>query len=231
LYGFRERLTIVDLTTAVSTLVAQAPLTAVAVLVLILYIERRLRPIEVGIASLESRITSLESRVASLESRVSSLDGRVNSLEARLARVEAILTEHSKSLNTLIDFGETLLSIQASKGVVSDSEYGALSALLEAARPVYTSKYYTKEAYEGLGQLLRKSPNEITWDDVFELEKIHDLPLKEAVESDRDDLAGYAERLETFMAAELVAIILIDTNEAGSAETTPNSKSSPRVSM
>jgi len=112
LHSFRELSMFIDLTTVVSTLVAHAPLTAVAVLVLILYIERRLRPIEIGIVSLESRIASLESRVASLESRVSSLDGRVNSLEARLTRVEAILAEHSKNLDTLIDFGETLLSIQ-----------------------------------------------------------------------------------------------------------------------
>jgi len=103
---------LIDLTTVESTLVAQAPLTAVAVLALILYIERRLRPIEVEIASLEGRITSLEGRAASLENRVGSLESRVNSLEARLARVETILAEHSKSLNTLIDFSETLLSIQ-----------------------------------------------------------------------------------------------------------------------
>jgi len=190
----------IDITTVVSTLVAQAPLIAVATLVLILYIERRFRPIEVRIASLESRVSLLENRVGSLENRISSLEGRMSSIETRLTHIEAILAEHSKSLNTLIDFNEALLSIQVSKGIVSSSEFKALSALLEAARPAYRSRYYTKEVYEKLGQLLKKDPDEITWDDVFELEKIYDLLLKEAVESDRVDLARYAGKLKALIA-------------------------------
>jgi len=119
---------LIDLTTVISTLVVQAPLIAIAILVLILYIERRFRPIEVRIASLESRVSSLENRVGSLENRISSLEGRMSSVETRLTHIEAILAEYSKSLNTLIDFNEALLSIQVSKGIIASSEFKALSA-------------------------------------------------------------------------------------------------------
>jgi len=100
----------------------------------------------------------------------------------------------------LIDFNEVMLSIQISRGLITDAEYRALTVLLSSARPIYKSKYYTKEVYEKLGLLLKKSPDEITWDDVFELEKIYDLLLKEAIESKRDDLARYAGKLKALIA-------------------------------
>jgi len=100
----------------------------------------------------------------------------------------------------LIDFNEAFLSIQVSKGIVSGSGFKALSALLETARPAYRSRYYTKEVYEKLGQLLKKDPDEITWDVVFELEKIYDLLLKEEVESNRVELARYAGKLKALIA-------------------------------
>ncbi|ADM28666.1 conserved hypothetical protein [Ignisphaera aggregans DSM 17230] len=149
---------LIDITTVISSLVAQLPLIAIAILILILYIERRLKPIE--------------------------------------SRIE----EYSRSLNTLIDFNEVMLSIQISRGLITDAEYRALTVLLSSARPIYKSKYYTKEVYEKLGLLLKKSPDEITWDDVFELEKIYDLLLKEAIESKRDDLARYAGKLKALIA-------------------------------
>jgi len=149
---------LVDLTTVVSSLIAQAPLVAVAVLILVLYIERRLRPIE------------------------------------------RALDEHSRSLSTLIDFNEVLLTIHISRGLITDTEFRALSALLSTARPAHRSKYYTKEVYDKLGEILKKGPDEITWDDVFELERIYDLLLKEASESGREDLARYASKLRVFIA-------------------------------
>jgi len=149
---------LVDLTTVVSSLIAQAPLVAVAVLILVLYIERRLRPIE------------------------------------------RVLEEHSRSLSILIDFNEVLLSIHISRGLITDTEFRALAALLSTAKPAYRSKYYTKEVYDKLDEILRKGPDEITWDDVFELERIYNLLLKEASESKREDLARYAAKLRVFIA-------------------------------
>jgi len=139
-------------------LVAQLPLVAVVVLVLVLYMERR------------------------------------------FSNVERRLGDVVRCIGVLVDFNEVLLGIQVLRGSVSDSEYRALAALLSSARPVHSSRYYTKEVYERLGELLRKDPNELTWDDVFELERIYELLLKEAEVSGRSDLVRYAGKLRVLIA-------------------------------
>ena len=147
-----------QLSDVVSQLVVQAPLVAVAVAVLMVYIERR-----------------------------------INKLENRLNDVV-------RSINSLIDFNEAFLSIQISKGLLTDTEYYAMRTLLAVSRPLPRSKYYTKEVYERLGQLLSKGPNEITWDDVFELERIYSLIVKEWEETGREDLLRYSGKLRVFIA-------------------------------
>lgn len=156
----------------VSLLVTQAPLVATAIAILVVYIERR-------IAYVEKRLSGLESRLGGLESR---------------------LDEITRSVNSLVDFNEALLSIQVGKGLLAGTEYKALQTLLAVSRPQPKTKYYTKEVYERLGQLLSKDPDELTWDDVFELEKIHDLLIMEWRESRREELARYAGKLRVAIA-------------------------------
>ena len=180
----------IDLTAVISTLVAQAPLTVATIAILMLYFEKRLMSLEREIRrEVRESIQGLESRV---ENRFNSLENKLVSLENRVSRLEMRLESIAKSVSGLIDFNEILLSIHVSRGLMSDSEYRSLVGMLNALRPPSSSKYYTKEVYERLGQLLSKGPNEITWDDVFELEKIFDLLIKEGLESNRDDLIKYA---------------------------------------
>jgi len=42
-------------------------------------------------------------------------------------------------------------------------------------------------------------PDQYTWDHVFELERIAELIMKEAVKSNRRDLAAYVGRLRAFI--------------------------------
>ena len=165
----------IDVTVAVSTLIAQAPLLAIAIAILMLYFERRFHGLEMRF---ETRFHSLEMRLQSIEMRIDNL---------------------CKVVMGLINFGETLLSIHASKGFLSDSEYKALDSMLTSLAPFTSSKYYTKEVAERLRQILAKEPSQLTWDDVFELEKIFDLMVKEGLESNRDDLISYAFRLKALI--------------------------------
>ena len=121
------------------------------------------------------------------------LERRLNRLEDRLSRVE-------DSINALIDFNDLLLSIQVSKGILSDVEHKILSTFLTRIRPPYSSKYYTKEVAEKLDQLLRKDLNEYTWEDLFELEKIYEILMKEAEVSGKREYAKYAGKLRVFIA-------------------------------
>jgi len=121
-------------------------------------------------------------------------------VEKRLRPIARMLGENSRALNTLIEFNEALLIIHISRGLVTDAEFRALSALLTAERPPHGGRYYTEEVYDKLGEILKKGPDEITWDDVFELERIYDLLLKEASESGREELARYAAKLRVFIA-------------------------------
>jgi hypothetical protein len=103
------------------------------------------------------------------------------------------------SIDALVNFSESLLYTLYSKGIMSDSEYKSLQTLVDLSRPPIKTKYYTKEVYERLGELLKMDPDQYTWDHVFELERIAELIMKEAMESDRRDLAAYVGRLRAFI--------------------------------
>ncbi len=128
-----------------------------------------------------------------LERRLDRVDDRLNKIENRLSRVE-------DSISALIDFNDLLLSIQVSKGILSDVEHKILSTFLTRIRPPYSSKYYTKEIAEKLNQLLHKDLNEYTWEDLFELEKIYEILMKEAEVSGKREYAKYAGKLRVFIA-------------------------------
>ena len=103
------------------------------------------------------------------------------------------------SINNLVGSNETLLYMLYSRSVVTDTEYRSLQALLDTIRPPVYSRYYAGEVARRLDELLKIDIDQYTWDHVFELERIADLMMKEAIESDRDDLARYAGRLRAFI--------------------------------
>ncbi len=209
---------LVDLTIVLSTLLAQAPLVAITILVILLYVERRFNAFEHRIDArfekLENRINSLEHRVSKLEDRVSMLENRIGALEHRVGRLEDMFSKLKdlvgelghrisglrSSINALVSFNELLLSIQTSKGYLTATEYGALSRMLSQAKPFAESKYYTKETEKKLLEILSKAPDEITWEDVFEMEKIRELLYKEAEATGDNYYAKYADMLRALMA-------------------------------
>ncbi len=185
---------LIDLSVLLSTLAAQAPLAAAVVLALILYVERRLGDLR---DRLESSLGSVEHR---LENRLSSLELRLSGIESKLSSLELGLSDLRRAVVSLIEFNESLLSVLLARGAVLEPEYAALSRLLHVCRPAHSSRYYTKEVYDRLGQLLSKRPEEITWNDVFELEHICELLFKEAEVSGRRDLERYAAKLRVLIA-------------------------------
>ena len=72
--------------------------------------------------------------------------------------------------------------------------------MLSHARPATKSKYCTKETGKKLLEILFKSPDGITWEDVFEMEKIRELLYKEAEATGDNYYAKYADMLRALMA-------------------------------
>jgi len=154
----------VDVTAILSMLLSQAPLVVIAILVLILYFERRL-------SSIDQRFNML----------ASSIDRRFDMVERRLDVIE-------DRLLSVINFNEALLSILLSKGVLLETEYKALSLALPRIRTPGGSQYYTKEVEEKLFSIidrLTNDPKTATWDDVLELERIYDI-IWDEIEVTRD---------------------------------------------
>ena len=154
----------VDITVILSMLLSQAPLVVIAILVLILYFERRL-------SSIDQRFSTL----------ASSIDRRFDMIERRLDVIE-------DRLESVINFNEALLSILLSKGVLLETEYKALSLALPRVRIPSGSQYYTKEVEEKLFSIidrLTNDPKTATWDDVLELERIYDI-IWDEIEVTRD---------------------------------------------
>jgi hypothetical protein len=154
----------VDITVILSMLLSQAPLVVIAILVLIIYFERRL-------SSIDQRFSTL----------ASSIDRRFDVVERRLDVIE-------DRLSSVINFNEALLSILLSKGVLLETEYKALSLALPRVRTLGGSQYYTKEVEEKLFSIidrLTNDPKTATWDDVLELERIYDI-IWDEIEVTRD---------------------------------------------
>ncbi len=154
----------VDITAILSMLLSQAPLVVIAILVLILYFERRL-------SSIDQRFSTL----------ASSIDRRFDMMERRLDVIE-------DRLSSVINFNEALLSILLSKGVLLETEYKALLLALPRVRTLGGSQYYTKEVEERLFSIIDRltdDPKTATWDDVLELERIYDI-IWDEIEVTRD---------------------------------------------
>ncbi len=157
-------------------------------------VERRLARVEERLGGVEKRIEGLDERMERLEERVGGLEGRLGGLELRVERLEVAFT----------GFGESMLAVLQSRGALSDSEVSALRGYLIVIRPSVMTKYYTEEVARRLDEILRKDLDEYTWYDVFELERISRLLIKESEitkdEDRREELISYAVRLRIFAA-------------------------------
>ena len=92
-------------------------------------------------------------------------------------------------------FTELLLFLLEAKNVLTSTEILSIRNAVKAFLPSTSSKYYTKEVYEKLVQLLDKDLNDYTMADVEEMKKIGDLIEKKGYESNRKDLVEYSYKL------------------------------------
>lgn len=160
-------------------------------------IDRRFEEIDKRFSEIDRRFEEVNRRFGEIERRLESLEKRVSGIEERIGRLESSIRQ----------FSETLISALEVKGVFSSTEAMALKNLVKALMPAPSSKYYTREVYERLKQLLDKDPNEYTMADIYEMEEIADLIEKEGQESKRRDLIDYAWKLRYFaMVAKVVFV-------------------------
>lgn len=185
-------------------LIQGLPTTAIILIVLIiLYYENGKRISEVRV-QLDKQMNELR---VQLERQISEvrveLEGQINSVRAQLdklsyelgGRLDALATELKSFRSAMLEYNLALLEVLELKGLLSATEVRALSAALGKLQPPSQSKYYTKEVAERLKQLLEKQPEELTFDEVLELEKIADILIREAAASGRYELATYAGKL------------------------------------
>jgi len=125
------------------------------------------------------------------------IDKRFKDFEERIKGF--IRSEISLLRHEIASFNRTLLEVLHVKNILTDAEVVALKGFLNTLRPRVATKYYTKEVYDRLGQLLKKDLDEYTWDDIKELQHIAKLIELEGKESGRDDLLDYASRLRIFI--------------------------------
>jgi hypothetical protein len=116
------------------------------------------------------------------------MEKRFDELSQRIGRLE----------NAFTQFSETLIMLLESKEIFTSGEALSLRKLVRAILPYSSSKYYTKEVYERLKQLLDKDAYEYTLDDIEQMYEIADLIEKEGIESKRKDLIEYSHKLRFF---------------------------------
>ena len=124
------------------------------------------------------------------------LSKRIDSLSRRIDGL-------SRSIKGLVDVNELMIHLLQGKGIFTESEAMILTKYLRFIIPETSTKYYTKEVRDRLIKILEKLErnwNSLSWEDVFELEKIAELIWKEAEVSGRDDLASFWGKLRGFIA-------------------------------
>lgn len=201
----------VNVDVVVSSLISQAPLVAIAVLILyykirgvenkVIEIEKTVKNVEMRVNNVEIKVSNLETRVSNLEIRVTSLENRVGNLEVRMANIETSVRNIELRLESFAHYQETLLDFLAAKGVIEHSELILLKGHVRSLFPRARTKYYTEEAERRLVAILDKDLDEITWDDLTELDNIAELIFKEYLETGREDLRKYYPKLKFFIAA------------------------------
>ncbi|WP_148682900.1 hypothetical protein [Pyrobaculum ferrireducens] len=218
----------IDISYIVNSMVAQAPLVAVAVLVLyykivevrrdLATLEKRVERIEeeVGrnrielaevkssVAHLSTRLAALESRVASVESGLADVKNALEGVRGELFRVRGELGELKERVRVMgeavYNFHDAFINFPSGKSLVSNSEAVLLRGLLKQLSPEARSRYYTPEVRKRLLELLDKDIEAYTWEDVNELRKIAEAILNEYFETKREDLLRYYPKLRTYIA-------------------------------
>jgi septal ring factor EnvC (AmiA/AmiB activator) len=219
----------VDVWDIVAAVAGQAPLVAVAVVVLYLLlsreirnevrrVERRIDKLEERVAKLEGRTSKIEEQMGRVESDVAEIKGRVARLEERLGRVENDVAELKGKVGRLEEqlgrvegqvgqlvrtfqiYNSTLLKVLSSKGVLTETEAEALSSHLLYVPPA-KSKYFTEEVRQRLIEILKGvKEGRYTVADVKELKRISELIEKEGWENNRRDLLDYNLKLQMLIA-------------------------------
>jgi polyhydroxyalkanoate synthesis regulator phasin len=198
----------VDVWDVAVAVAGQAPLVAVAVVVLYLLlsreirnearrVERRIDKLEERVAKLEERTSKIEERLGRVENDVAELKGRVGRLEEQLGRVEGQVGQLVKAFQI---YNSTLLKVLSSKGVLTETEAEALSSHLLYVPPA-KSKYFTEEVRQRLIEILKGvKEGRYTVADVKELKRISELIEKEGWENNRRDLLDYNLKLQMLIA-------------------------------
>jgi septal ring factor EnvC (AmiA/AmiB activator) len=219
----------VDVWDVVAAVAGQAPLVAVAVVVLYVLlsreirsevrrVERRIDKLEERVVRLEGRTSKIEEQMGRVESDVAEIKGRVARLEERLGRVENDVAELKGRVGRLEGqlrrvegqvgqlvkafqiYNSTLLKVLSSKGVLTETEAEALSSHLLYVPPA-KSKYFTEEVRQRLIEILKGvKEGRYTVADVKELKRISELIEKEGWENNRRDLLDYNLKLQMLIA-------------------------------
>ena len=183
---------VLDWSAVLSSLAAQAPLTALAVVLVYFTLKREIEKVRADLRSeLGGEMRSLKVEVADLKFRVASLE------RARQG------------------FGETLIEFLAAKEVVCKPKRVALRGSLAAMLLPSRCKYYTEEVRRRLLEVLER--DEVTVDDLRELDRISDLIYKEYLETGREELIKYYYKLRTYIAL-LAGLLRSKARQRGTSE-------------
>jgi len=151
-------------------------------------IDRRFELIDKRFEEIDKRFQEIDKRFQEIDRRFELMEKRFDELSQRIGRLE----------NAFTQFSETLIMLLESKEIFTSGEALSLRKLVRATLPYSASKYYTKEVYERLKQLLDKDAYEYTLDDIEQMYEIADLIEKEGRESKRKDLIEYSHKLRFF---------------------------------
>jgi chromosome segregation ATPase len=198
----------VDVWDVAVAVAGQAPLVAVAVVVLYVLlsreirnevrrVERRIDKLEERVVRLEERTSKIEEQMGRVENDVAELKGRVGRVEEQLGRVEGQVGQIVKAFQI---YNSTLLKVLSSKGVLTEAEAEALSSHLLYVPPA-KSKYFTEEVRQRLIEILKGvKEGRYTAAEVKELRRISELIEKEGWENNRRDLLDYNLKLQMLIA-------------------------------
>ena len=205
----------VDVWDVAVAVAGQAPLVAVAVVVLYLLlsreirnevrrVERRIDKLEERVAKLEERTSKIEERLGRVENDMAELKGRVGRLEEQFKGLKEQLGRVEEHVGQLVKafqiYNSTLLKVLSSKGVLTETEAEALSSHLLYVPPA-KSKYFTEEVRQRLIEILKGvKEGRYTATDVKELKRISELIEKEGWENNRRDLLEYNLKLQMLIA-------------------------------